>query len=111
MGVGCHFLLQGIFLTQGSNPHLLCLLHWQEDSLLLGHCYKLEYHAIRDNVGQSHRTELSGVVSSLVTIWVSRTELSIYYLRSNNMHSIWLSCLLIVCFYCLIIRSVNLYIH
>ena len=31
-GVGCHFLLQGIFLTQGSNPHLLCLLHWQADS-------------------------------------------------------------------------------
>ena len=22
-GVGCHFLLQGIFLTQGLNPHLL----------------------------------------------------------------------------------------
>ena len=30
-GVGCHFLLQGIFQTQGSNPHLLCLL--QADSL------------------------------------------------------------------------------
>ena len=28
-GVGCHFLLQEIFLTQGSD---LCLLHWQEDS-------------------------------------------------------------------------------
>ena len=28
-GVGCHVLLQGIFLTQGSNPYLLCLLHWQ----------------------------------------------------------------------------------
>ena len=27
-GVGCHFLLQGIFPTQGSNPPLL---HWQED--------------------------------------------------------------------------------
>ena len=26
-GVGCHALLQGIFLTQGSNPSLLCLLH------------------------------------------------------------------------------------
>ena len=25
-GVGCHFLLQGIFPTQGSNPCLLCLL-------------------------------------------------------------------------------------
>ena len=29
-----HFLLQGIFLTQGSNP---CLLHWQADSLPLSH--------------------------------------------------------------------------
>ena len=28
-GIGWHFLLQGIFLTQGSNPHLLYLLHWQ----------------------------------------------------------------------------------
>ena len=28
-GVGCHALLQGIFPTQGSNPHLLCLLHTQ----------------------------------------------------------------------------------
>ena len=27
--VGCHFLLQGIFPTQGSNPHLLLILyHW-----------------------------------------------------------------------------------
>ena len=34
-GVGCHALLQGIFLTQGSNPRLKCLLHWQEDSLAL----------------------------------------------------------------------------
>ena len=33
-GVGCHFLLQGIFLTQGLNPHLL---HWQADSLPLCH--------------------------------------------------------------------------
>ena len=30
-GVGSHFHLQVIFLTQGSNP---CLLHWQADSLL-----------------------------------------------------------------------------
>ena len=33
-GVGCHFIPQGIFLTQGSNP---CLLHWQADSLPLSH--------------------------------------------------------------------------
>ena len=28
-GVDCHALLQGIFLTQGSNLCLLQLLHWQ----------------------------------------------------------------------------------
>ena len=36
-GVGCHFLLQGIFPTQGLNPCPLCLLHGQADSLLLCH--------------------------------------------------------------------------
>ena len=34
-GVGCHFFFQGIFPTQGLNPCLLCLLHWQADSLPL----------------------------------------------------------------------------
>ena len=33
-GLGCHFLLQGIFPIQGSNPRLL---HWQVDSLPLSH--------------------------------------------------------------------------
>ena len=36
-GVGSHSLLQGIFPTQGSNPSLLHLLHWQVDSLPLSH--------------------------------------------------------------------------
>ena len=34
IGVGCHFLLEGIFPTQWSNPHLL---HWQGDSWPLNH--------------------------------------------------------------------------
>ena len=34
-GVGCHFLLQGIFLTQGWNLHILHLQHWQSESLQL----------------------------------------------------------------------------
>ena len=44
-GVGCPFLLQGIFLIQGWNPHLPHLLHWQADSLSLKHLrspYKTE---------------------------------------------------------------------
>ena len=32
-GVDCQVLLQGIFLIQGSNSSLLCLLHWQMGSL------------------------------------------------------------------------------
>ena len=34
-GVGCHFLLQGIFPIQRSNSRFLSLLHWQMDSLPL----------------------------------------------------------------------------
>ena len=33
--MGSHFLLQGIFPTQGSNSPLLSLLHWQASSLPL----------------------------------------------------------------------------
>ena len=36
-GVGCHFLLPGIFLIQGLNWSLLHLLQWQKDSLPLLH--------------------------------------------------------------------------
>ena len=35
--MGCYFLLQGIFLTEGSNPRPLHLLHWQAGSLPLCH--------------------------------------------------------------------------
>ena len=42
-GVGCHVLLQGIFLTQGSNPCLLHLLHWQVDYVPLRHLGKLYF--------------------------------------------------------------------
>ena len=33
--MGCHFLLQGIFPTQGSNLHLLCLLYSRQSQRLL----------------------------------------------------------------------------
>ena len=40
-GVGCHFLLQRIFLTQGSSPHLLLgrqiLYHWAPRGSFLVH--------------------------------------------------------------------------
>ena len=39
-GAGCHFLLQGIFLTQALTRHLLYLLHWQVNSLPWTHLRK-----------------------------------------------------------------------
>ena len=49
IGVGCHALLQGIFLTQGLNWHLLHILHWQAGSLPLASPGKL--HIFRKIVG------------------------------------------------------------
>ena len=42
--VGCHFLLQGIFLTQRSNLCLLHFLYWRVDSLPLCHLGILWVH-------------------------------------------------------------------
>ena len=36
-GVGCRLFLQGIFLTEGSNPCLLHFLHWEAGYLQLRH--------------------------------------------------------------------------
>ena len=48
-GVGFHALLQGIFLTQGSNPHLLCLLHCSQ-TLSLGHQGSLVSIYLNNNI-------------------------------------------------------------
>ena len=52
-GVGCHFLLKGIFLTQGLNPHLLHLLYWQVDALSLCQLRSLSFghNCIQQNKG------------------------------------------------------------
>ena len=58
-GVGCHFLLQGIFLTQGSNPGLL-------------HCRQILYHLSYWGSPVESPTfgEITGV-SSCEVQWVS----------------------------------------
>ena len=55
MGMSCHFLLQGIISTQGSNLHLL---HWQADSLTWSHL-TLNNHLIDRSVIEAkfHRIE------------------------------------------------------
>ena len=52
-GVGCHFLLQGIFPTQGSNPQLLCLLYWHVCSLPLSPVGSPDFAVQFSSVAQS----------------------------------------------------------
>ena len=47
--MGCHALLQGIFPTQGSNPHLLCLPYWQTSTFPLVLLHLLHYISEKKN--------------------------------------------------------------
>ena len=61
--VGCHRLLQGIFPTQGSNLHLLCLPHWQVGSLPLA----------------SPGKPMTMMISTLTPHWVCRDCILSFY--------------------------------
>ena len=81
-GVGCHFLLQGIILTQGLN---LCLLHWQMDSLPLNHQESLFVSPVLCLVAQSYLTlfdpmdcsrpgsSVHGILQARILEWVAMT--------------------------------------
>ena len=45
-GVGCHFLLQGIFPTQGMNWHHLHLLYWRQILYLMSHQRNLRWQNV-----------------------------------------------------------------
>ena len=67
-GVGCHYLLQGIFLTQGSN---LSLLSWQVGSLLLSHLGSPSYL----DKSQLWRTTYNTVIVLTFLLWkISNTN-------------------------------------
>ena len=63
-GVRCNLLLQEIFLTQGWNPSLLHLLHWQADSLPLATSVNQLQHPQQPSSGggNSLSTELGASV-------------------------------------------------
>ena len=81
-GVGCHFLLQGIIPTQGSNPRLLYHLHWQAASLPLAPCGKPVKlpSKLPPNSGQGYRS-----FSQLTLIQSPRTAA-----LPSDTHFLWL---------------------
>ena len=68
-GICCHFILQGIFSTRGSNPHLLHLLHWPVHSFPLCH---LRNHA------------LCVFVCVCVYVWLEEEIWMFYFYRGTN---------------------------
>ena len=92
--MGCHSLLQGIFLTQGSNPHFL---QWQADSLplatreagasvcgrIISHCLPVffagESHGQKSLVGYSpwDHKELDTTERLTPVIWDSQVALMV----------------------------------
>ena len=62
-GVGCHFLLQRIFMTLGLN---LCFLHWQADSLPLS--------ILRSPTVAVFKGSIWGLFSRVITYTFRHTE-------------------------------------
>ena len=82
--MGCYFLLQGIFPTQGSNP---CFLHLQEDSLPL-----------------SHHGSPSGVYPSLpLPFWI-QTALNLMLFFPTK-YILGISVLLLIVTYCILFNG------
>ena len=74
-GVDCHFFLQGIFPTQGSNSHLLL---WQADSLLPSHlgshvciCAKLSQTLCKPVDYSQKGSSLHGILQARILEWVA----------------------------------------
>ena len=61
-GVSCHSLLQGTFLTQGLNPLLLCLRHWQMGSSPQAPPWK---HCGKDSTGNTGDTGGAALIPGL----------------------------------------------
>ena len=72
IGVGCHFLLQGIFPTQGSNTCLPCLLLWSMDSLLLSHQLNKNNKKPAKKMGKELQTYSQKMIHKSPTLHVKR---------------------------------------
>ena len=83
--VGCHALLQGIFLTQGLNPRLLRLLHWQEGSWPLAPSGKPGW----GQANLSTSPSLVFLALSMGMIWMVR-KARLYLTSSNETEIGWI---------------------
>ena len=74
-GVGCHFLLQGIFPTQELNPSLLHLLHWQVGSLPAPPGKPLCLNKTLLKILYTVMVETCTTIDSCVKIWTGQPDI------------------------------------
>ena len=88
-GVGCRALLQGIFPTQGSNPHFscLCLQHWQAGSLSLALPGELQYRS-QKNLTRGLRRHFHSLLCFVNDV----------FFVSLNLKCVFLGCFFVFCF-------------
>ena len=65
----CHFLLQEIFLAQGSNLYLLQPLHKQADSLLLSHLVRPSKLAMTELYWKFSQFMLASIMEKVKILW------------------------------------------
>ena len=129
IGVGYHALLQGICPTWRSNPCLLCLLHWQVDSLPLGPpgkpflvygwaiTYICFFHLCSKNIPRSPTTGhswgpwgFSMAYLSLTRHWVKHTVCDSVFLLGSP-QSFWEGKAGITCRELVIVGDFSIYTH
>ena len=85
-GMGCHFLLQGIFLIQGSNSRLL---HWQADSFFFffWQADSLSLHHLGSPIND--KTRLKNLFTSSRSTGVNYMELNELTSMVYNFMTLW----------------------
>ena len=78
-GMGCRALLQGIFLTQGSNTHLLHLLHCWWILYLKSH-----WESPKEPISQFSSVQSLSRVRLFVTLWIAARQASLSITNSRS---------------------------
>ena len=88
--MGCHALLQGIYPTQGPNPRLLHLLHWQVSSLPYPHPNDLQLSKDEVQVPRQciiHMCDVVGDILGRCFLWTATwnfSEFSLFQSRAES---------------------------
>ena len=94
IGVGCHALLQGIFLAQGSNPgflHCRRILYQLEPPGKPKNTGVVAYPFSRGSSWPTNRTKVSYIAGRFFTSWATREALGTQYVYEKRLSCVYIS--------------------